>query len=560
MSQKNFKPIKTPALVALAWGLALPALQAPTAPDAGRLLQESAPTLQAPKPSPTLNINPPALTETLPGGATVALKRISLSGNTRFTEAELLAVLGQSVGQSLDLAGLRALANRISEHYRQSGYPFARAYLPPQPMTDGALRIEVVEGRYGQVQAKISNDAALQARAQAFLTPLQSGAVIESAPLERLTLLLDDQPGIKVAPILRPGQEVGTGDLDVNIERSEGITGDVGADNHSNRYTGRNRLKFDLNVNSPFVLGDQITVRSLVSDQDMWLGILGYSLPLGAAGLRGNINYSHSYYELGGSFADARQSGIADVVSLGLSYSVLRRQVSNITVTGSWQDKKLNDKNGQVGTETKKTSSTLPLTLNFDVRDGWGGGGISYGSLVWTVGRLRLDSSLLANDQQAKTAGRFTKVNLDLARVQAINSSLTLFGRLSAQSTHKNLDSSEDFGLGGATGVRAYPSGEGFGDEGWLAQLELRYASGPYAPYVFYDAGHIKTNAKPWSTGVKANERTLAGAGVGLRYQRSSWSLDAALAWRLEGGVPQSDEQDQRERGPQAWLSFGYKF
>jgi hemolysin activation/secretion protein len=558
MGKRTLKTLKATAFAAAALSVTMPAVHAQAAPDAGRLLQETAPVLQAPKPSPALGITLPALTESLPGGAQVQLKSVRLSGNTRFTEIQLLAVLGQAIGQAYDLAGLKDLTNRISEHYRQSGYPFARAYLPPQPMTDGALRIDVVEGRYGQVKANIAKDAALQARAQAFLAPLQSGSVIESVPLERLTLILDDQPGIKVAPIIRPGQEIGTGDLEVNIERSASVTGDAGADNQGNRYTGRDRLRFNLNINSPLILGDQITLRSLLSQQGMWLGTLGYSLPLGAAGVRGNVSYSHTYYELGGSFANSMQSGTADVTSVGLSYPTLRSQSANVTLSGSWQDKLLHDKNGLAGTEAKKSSTTVPLTLSFDVRDGMGSGGITYGSLAWTLGQLQLDSALMLGDLQAKTEGSFNKVNLDLARVQAINNSVTLFGRLSVQSASKNLDSSEDFGLGGANGVRAYPSGEGFGDEGWLAQLELRYVAGPYAPYVFYDAGSIKTNAKPWQT--VANERTLAGAGIGLRYQRTSWNLDVVLAWRTEGGKPESDMQDQRERGPQALLSVGYKF
>jgi len=38
-----------------------------------------------------------------------------------------------------------------------------------------------------------------------------------------------------------------------------------------------------------------------------------------------------------------------------------------------------------------------------------------------------------------------------------------VYGRVSAQWASKNLDSSQKFGLGGPNGVRAYPSGEGYG-------------------------------------------------------------------------------------------------
>jgi hemolysin activation/secretion protein len=498
----------------------------------------------------------------------VVLKRISFSGNTRLSQDQLQAVVADALGKALDLGGLKALANRISEHYRAQGYPFAKAFVAAQPMSEGALRIDVVEGQYGQVKALFGTaanpDSALQALAQRYMANLTPGAVIESAALERLGLVLQDLPGFKVSPILRPGQEVGTGDLDFNIERTQRINGDVGADNQGNRYTGRDRLKANLDINSPFLLGDQITLRSLVSEQGMWMGTLGYSLPVGISGVRANTSYAHTYYELGGSFASAGQTGTAAVTNIGLTYPLLRSQSTNVNLSASWQDKQLNDKNAQAKTSADKTSNTLPITVSFDARDTWGGGGVTYGSFVWTSGNLNLDSTLAASDVQAQTAGRFDKLNLDVARIQALSwggsSRFTLFGRLSAQHAGKNLDSSEDFGLGGATGVRAYPSGEAFGDAGWLTQLELRYSAGVYAPYLFYDAGSVTTNTNPWAVTSTPNDRKLAGLGAGMRYQRANWSLDATLAWRTEGGLPQSDTQDMREQGPQIWLSLGWRF
>jgi hemolysin activation/secretion protein len=392
------------------------------------------------------------------------------------------------------------------------------------------------------------------------LTP---GAVIESAQLERLSLVLQDLPGFKVSPVLSPGQAMGTGDLDFNIERTQRINGDAGADNQGSRYTGRDRIRANLDINSPFLLGDQLTLRSLLSDQGMWMGALGYSLALGVSGLRANASYAHTYYELGGSFASAGQTGTADVTSIGLTYPLLRSQQANVNLSASWQDKQLNDKNALANTNVDKTSNTLPITASFDVRDSLGGGGVTYGALAWTSGSLNLDSTLAASDAQAQTSGHFNKFNLDVARIQSLpwgGGNFTLFGKLSAQHADKNLDSSEDFGLGGATGVRAYPSGEGFGDAGWLTQIELRYSAGAYAPYLFYDAGSITTNANPWTVTAAGNERKLAGLGAGVRYQRSSWSLDAALAWRTEGGLPQSDTQDLREQGPQVWLNLGWRF
>lgn len=531
------------------------------APDAGQTLQQQQQRVpQLPRTGSVIDIQAPDAAAMPPGGAQVALQAVSIGGASIFSEADLLGVLGDVRGKSYDMAGLRGLAESVSAYYRAAGYPFARAYLPTQSMTDGKLRIEVIEGRYGKVQAH--GDKALVTPATGFLTPLKPSEVISSDALERTTLVLDDLPGIKIAPIIRPGQEVGTGDLDVRVERTPGFSGDVGLDNHGNRYTGEYRARANLQWDSPFTFGDQAIARLIYSDEGMWMGSLGYSLPLGTSGLRGNVGYAHTYYELAKDFVNLRSTGTADVASLGVTYPIVRAQRANLTLAATYQHKDLNDKQGLAGTDDDKSSDSLPIALNFDQRDGLWGGGITYGSLGYTSGNLKLSATLENTDRTSgqNTRGSFDKWNLDIARVQATPAAnLTLFGRISAQRAGKNLDSSEGFSIGGANGVRAYPSGEGNGDEGWLAQIEVRYAVRLFTPYAFYDAGRVEINADNGSLTAPTtdNIRSLSGWGIGVRHNEGPWNVDASLAWRDRGGQPQSDTAD---RDPRAWVSVGYRF
>lgn len=174
--------------------------------------------------------------------------------------------------------------------------PFARAFLPAQTASGGVIRIEIIEGRYGRVSAQ--GDAALVARSDGFLAPLVPGEVIQNRLLERTTLILDDQPGISISPVMRPGEALGSGDLEVRVTRESGIEGEIGLDNHGNRYTGSQRLRANLQADSPFLFGDQLSVRSLYTEEGMWLGGVTYSLPLGHSGLRGSISHAHNAYEL----------------------------------------------------------------------------------------------------------------------------------------------------------------------------------------------------------------------------------------------------------------------
>jgi len=529
----------------------------------GALAQQSSPPLQEngqralreptpPAPLPIPAAPPPALVA--PGGVTVTLKQVAINGNTLIPQEELLGVLGPVVGQTFDFAGLSALAEKLSAYYRAAGYPFARAYLPQQDLQQGVLRIEVLEGRYGKVTTH--GDPGLSPAAQRFLSSLQPSSVIQSGQLERVTLILDDQPGIRSIPVVRPGQEVGTGDLAIEVQRDHRYAGEIGLDNNGTRYTGRNRAHVSLDVDSPFTLGDQLSLQGMYTNESMWFGSASYALPLGASGLRGRISYTRSYYALADSFAALNANGTADVSSAGLSYPLVRSQRRNITLSGMLEHKRLRDHQGAIDSSSDKSSNSIPLTVNFDLRDTLMRGGVTYGAVSWTYGRLNLDGSLqLTDSTTARSAGNFSKMNLDLARIQSVAEHVDLYGRISAQWANKNLDSSQKFGLGGRNGVRAYPSGEGYGDQGAMMQLEMRYAAGAWMPYLFYDAGRVTVNHEPWTT--DRNHRTLAGAGLGLRYDNRAFNASLIAAWRTVGGAPRSEPHNGQ---PMVWANLGYRF
>lgn len=543
--------VSSAALAVLAL-LCSQATQAQTAPDAGRLLQEQSRQLpQLPK-TPDFHIQAPSTQRVAPGGPQVLLNAVQFEGNSALASAALQACLGTDVlGKSHDLAGLQDVADKVSACYWAAGYPFARAFVPAQNMQDGALRLQIVEGRYGQV--RIVGDEKAQSAA-AYLAPLKSGEVITNAPLERATLLMSDLPGYWLQPVMQPGEAEGTGDLLLNMQSNVPVTGQVGADNMGNRYTGMYRARLDLQINSPLVAGDQINLNGVKSNGHMTFGTLGYSLPVGGDGLRLTASVAKSEYQLGDKFASANAHGTADVASAGMAYALLRSRDQNFNLSAQLQQKRMHDLKD--GLDNRKNSTVLPITLGFDRRDDWLGGGVMYGSLGYVSGKLKLDTDLAATDAEtAHTAGYFSKWTLDVVRKQSLPDGLEGNVRLAGQMSNKNLDSSEKFGLGGAFGVRAYPTGEALGDRGWLVQAELRGQWDEFSPYAFVDAGAVKAVNQPWDPSA-TNLRKLMGSGVGVRTSQGDWSVDASLAWRMQGGVPQSDPADRK---PRMWVSLSYK-
>jgi hemolysin activation/secretion protein len=541
------------AVLALAASAAVSSL-AQQAPDAGQSLRQLQTRELAPsRPGPVVQL-PAALPDNaLPGGATVGVTALRFSGNTVLDNDALAAAVGDTGGRNFDLAGLRGLAQRVTEAYRRAGYPFARAYLPAQDLRGGELEIAVVEGRFGRVEA---------GEVQGWFSRLRPGDVIADAALERATLVMADQPGVVIEPLVRPGQDVGTGDLVVNPRRVRGWEGQLSLDNHGNRYTGSHRGQAQVRYDSPFLWGDQFNAAALASDESQWLGSFGYSAPLGTNGLRGQVGWSRTAYELGQDFSALGATGTATTRSLGLSHPLLRSQQRNLNLSAQYQHKDLRDDNALAGTSRAKRSEGIALTLGFDVRDEWLGGGVSYGAVTHTSGRVDLDDEAIAADIASgrSVQGRFHKWTLDLARMQNTPiGGLSGFAKLSMQGAGKNLDSSEGFSLGGAQGVRAYPQGEASGDDGWLVQTELRWQAGRIAPFAFHDAGRVRFNADASRLAAPPAEsyRSLAGAGVGVRAGAGAFSAELALAWRTQGGAPNSDT---RQRAPRLWASARWSF
>lgn len=533
------------------------------APDAGQSLRELRPReLELPR-APPAPVEAPLPAPTA-ADATVRFRvdGYTFSGVTVFEPAPLAEVLAASTGEALSLADVQAAALAITRFYRAQGYLVARAYVPPQEIRDGRVEIAVLEGVYGRPE--LANTSLVrQSVLERHVERIAANRVIERDALDRRLLLIRDLGGVgDVVGSLRPGEETGESTLRVQVAPIARVRGEVTADNYGNRFIGRYRLGGVAEIASPLGLGDQLDLRVLSSGDELQSGRLGYRLPLGIDGLSLHTSLTAVRYELKDDFAPLRAQGSAIAPSVALSYPLIRLPRLNLNVRGGADYTALRDDTDNPPTSADRALWSVFGGVTGDWRDAWGGGAVSAFSATVDVGELDIDSLALARIDRATTraAGGWQKFSYSLLRLQSLRGPLSLYLSLNGQFALANLDSAEKFWLGGANGVRAYPQGEAAGDDGYLANVELRYRLEPWRGVqpqlvAFVDTGGVKLNHDPFAPGDAY--RFLSGAGLGLNLAEAhGFALRAAWAWQLGPEAAQAD----KDRSGRGWILIGKTF
>lgn len=549
--------LRTPLWCALSSAALGLCAQAQTLPNAGQLL-ESLEQQRPLRPAPAdidlgLPAPPAAAAAADMQGPKIDVQRFAIDGNSAIATADLQALLQPLEGQSLTLSQLEAGAARITGLYRERGYPFAYAYLPEQTVEAGLVRVNVLEGRLGEV--RLENQS--RQRAQVLTTPLRQlrvGEVLHARALNSSLLLLGDVSGARAKSRLQPGIHVGTTDLVVRVEDAPVVSGSLGLDNFGNRFTGTARAMGSLQFNGSLGLGEQIHLHTLLSNEHLRNYQLGYQMPIGPWNTLVGVSLAHLNYDTGRDFSALDAYGSAKVASLHANQPLVRSRGVNLNARISHDQKRLADHIGAQDSHARKRSHLTTLGLNGNWQDSLGGRAISQWDLSWTHGQLRLGSEAQRQSDALTTgsAGHFQVFNGQLARWQALTGPWSLHGRINGQWANRNLDSSEKMSLGGAYGVRAYPQGEASGDSGLLGALELHCTLGnAWQLSGFVDAGRVRFQQRPWSE--DSNQRNLGGAGFGLKHHGTRWALESTLAWRVGAGGPATSAQ---QRSPNLLVKF----
>jgi hemolysin activation/secretion protein len=486
---------------------------------------------------------------------TFRVNRVLISGVTVFPMTLLKSITAEYENRDATLAKLYEMTRKITNLYQEKGYFLAETVIPQQDIKDGEIEIYVLEGKPGKVEItgnryyrtrsmhkEVEIDG--EVRVCGYFSPLYSEKAIRYQTLERIMLLLNDNPKLKAEVVLRPSEYIGATDLIINVEDARPITGYLDYNNFGSEYASEHRAGFNINLGNLTGNRDILSLRGILgvfSSEELYFGKIGYSFPLNPYGTRMDISYNRAEYEIGQEFAILDMKGNIEIYNVLLKHPKIRSNKSNLSFFTSFDHKRLSNLVFGDIEVSRDILSVFAIGLDYDRFDNTGKNMVSFkverGIPDFIESLAAVDPT--ASRAAAQTGGEFTKFYLDLSRVQKIGplGYLVLAGK--GQWTDDNLVAPEQFSLGGPDSVRGYPVGEYLGDYGYTAGVEIRM---PVLRRVwqekvqlvsFYDYGKNYLNTVLPG---EEDKQSIGGAGVGLRLSLP-WSIYARVdcGWPVHG-------------------------
>lgn len=491
-----------------------------------------------------------------PQGTLFQVKRFTFEGNTLFTSEELQKRIANYLNRDISIEELKVAADDVALFYQEKGY-LVQTSIPKQDITEGIVKILILEAKYGGIKLNLSPEQNYHVNPSIVEKIIETynpkNQPLNNKSLDRAILIADDLPGIKVNQSLEAGEVAGETTSKIQLKNESWVVGNASIDNFGSRATGHMRYLGIASILSPLKFGDKVDVtylHSLGSDY----GRLSYNIPIGNYGLRAGINGSALKYDvIANDIGKTKPKGTAKTFQIEASYPLYRTRSANLKLGTSFEKKYFKNEALNFDLEYALTNeyhiNLFNVSLIGDTVNNWMLGGQTNVFLDFDFGRANFNDSpegYKITTGINKISSNFNRVRVNAIQTQFIKDDLSMIIKFNGQLSDKNLDPSQKFYLGGAYGVRAYPTSEGSGSEGFIFNAELRKElPRNFTLSGFYDFGYAKqyvdnttTLGNSITTGNTKNAFNLKGYGLSLSWAGPFRSNFTGLWARRIGSNP----------------------
>ena len=475
----------------------------------------------------------------------VTVNRVEFVGNTIFSDEELAAVIPEGIiGESVTISRLYEIRSAIAEKYINEGYASSGAFLPEQPIQDGVITIQVVEGSLTTINIrgneKLKDSYVANRIRRDIETPLNVEELLNT--LRRLQL----DPRIDtLSAELSGGVALGESVLTVDVVEGDDLDVVFGLDNSRSPSVGSFRQSLELELLNFSGYGETLdfnlahTSGSTALDGSIttFLGADNSTLQLRGGIATSeiiedpfetlNLESDSFFTEL--SYRQPLLQTLTEEFALGVSVGHQQtRSVFDLsdefggpiplTSFGANED-------GEVRVSTLRFFQEWNKRLSRDVFAARSQFSVGLDALNSTVNNDgRPDSRFVSWRGQAQWAHLLAEDTLFLVKTDL-------------QFADDDLLSLEQFGLGGQSTIRGYRQDILLTDNGFLASAEARFplikarkVDGVLHLIPFLDIG------KGWNLGDDdPSPSALVGTGLALQWQQDD------LTTRIDIGLPLVD-------------------
>lgn len=464
-------------------------------------------------------------TQTAQGEAiTFELKKIVTDPSAVLTDAELDAIIKPYEGQQVKLSDIYDIVEKINALYNEKGYVTCRAFLPPQTITEGTVKLLLVEGRTGT--ATVSGNKYTKAKYITNRLHLAPGEIANVKQLNKDLLLFNATNATQLRIMMKAGTEPGTTDYEITAYEPKRDTWTLFEDNAGSYTSGEYRTGLFFNTKSLSGNCDAFSLGTVYSQGTRAANAM-YSRSLGRSGTKMNLLYSTNAVKVVKGGYEDMIKGHANSYAIGFVQPVLVNETtrSEVSLDYNRQSSKTDWLTPRINMVDDKVQD---VTLGYSLTN-YGASHVFYQKHSYVRGYSKQEADMGTGSEPSNKHFGFYKFNGMYQKLYQAGQMWNL--RADAQwSGSDGMVSSRQFYMGGMYSVRGYKENFLGGDSGFTfsAEYAVPVINKNTSAFTFFDYGHVYGNGQS-----DDQHHILSSVGLGLRS-----TINQYISASLTLGIP----------------------
>ena len=489
-------------------------------------------SLNTGRPQTTIEVPKPALQKGQGAGCR-NIKRIMLVDATHMSKKENDALTAPYAGKCLGVDEIQKLMSDATAFYINKGFVTTRVYLPPQDLTTGTLKIQIIPGKVSEIR---TNEKKTQIGYLGNVFPGVEGQDLNLRDFEQgvdqINRLLSNHATIDIQPGATPGDSIVT--INNTPEKHWHINSTL--DNYGASNTGRTQAAVTASFDNLTGLQDFTSIglhKSLPLNDNLHQATADnilISVPFGYSTLTFSYNQSDYDSTIISGATNLPLNGAENTATATLDHVVYRDQTSKATVTASLTNDITNtfiDHQLVAVSSRTLTYATVGGNYSTQIKGGTATAAAGYSrGLRWLNAQTDPDSI-----ESATPHAQFDKYTLNAGYTRPFTydqQNLSFSSQFSGQYAPYALYGSQQFSVGGQYTVRGFLDEALANDNGYYLRNDLTLIKTAtingqtisFKPMVALDVGSVGSVHPGTQRG------TIAGAGAGADLTVDAFDLN----------------------------------